>query len=340
MRSAYHALPSPDDPSLNIPTQIARLPLDPASIDALLDAETQCVRELKSPRAKALQAVGLESKAQRSEDCGSKRIRRCPDHHDQFEEQHRTCRLKTCSPCASRLAEERIVRFWDNQPYMRNLKNFHMIHIHAASRDEMPGKAEFQTFNSRISKWIKKFGDSRSGTGAISHLSIECLGSDTEHATLKQHRFRLGALILWWGELPAQAISSAPGCTEYSTEPASNLRNEVKNVLTIIPPKSHEICAQFELNTLGLRLIRSHGQMLKKDLLLDEDTLDIDPEALVAEEGNTATNAQQAPSTASKCCKKCGGALSEVSNWVDRYTPVSDLKRLTWTVMNNNPPPW
>lgn len=335
MQTACNTLPSPAEFDRLTANQFQSV----RDIEADLNAETECARELKSPRAKALMAVGLESKAWRDEICGSKRIRRCPNHPDQFEEQHRTCRLKTCSPCAPRLAEERIARFWDNQPYMRNLKHFYMIHIHAATQDEMPSKTDFQTFNDSISKWIKKHGDVRSGTGAISHVAFEGIGPDNEHSTLKQHRFRLGALILWWGELPIQALKTTLGCIEYSVEPASRLRDEVKRLLTIIPPKSYEVCAQFELNTQSLRLIRSHGQMLKKDLLLDEDTLQQVPEALVAEEGYTATNATQPASTPTKCCKKCSGPLSQVSNWIDRYTPTAELKNLTWTIINNNPSP-
>ena len=336
-------LPSLDDPSLNEPTITARAEFD---IMAGLE-DTQCVRELRTPRAKALLIAGLESKAWRAEICGSKRIQRCPTHPDQFEEQHRTCRLKTCAPCAPRLAEERIARFWDNQPYMRNLKQFQWVIIHRPTQQTFPTRDEIQDFNTAVSKWIKKFGDPRPGTGAISHLVIENIGGPAcENGTLDQYHFRLNMLILWWGELPAEAIAHdiAPGCVKYSVEKAADIRSAVRELLTIYPHKSHEICVQLEVETKDLRLIRTHGQMLKKDLLLDEDTFqlpaDSSTEALVAEEGDTATNAIVTTTTTKKCCKKCGGAFSEVSDWIDRYATPAEIKQVRWTIVNNSPPPW
>jgi len=335
-------LPSINDPSLDA-LQSCRAP-EPSheEIMAALESETQCVRQLRSPRAKALAAVGLDSKSWRSEDCGSKRIHRCPDHHDQFEEQHRTCRLKTCLECASRLAEERIARFWENQPYMRSLKHFHWIAIHEPIQDTMPSREQIQEYNTRVSKFIKHLGDPRPGTGAVSNVAIEALGVDASDAPLSHFRFRLGATIFWWGDISDRDLHDyAIGCLQHSVAPAADLSKAIRELLTIHPPRSHEVCAQIELVTQGLRLIRSHGQMLKKDLLLDEDTLELpaDAEALVAEECDTATNDQLKPVAPHKCCKKCGNALSEVSDWISRYAPAAELKQLKWTIMNNAPPP-
>jgi|SRR5579859_966489 len=334
------ALPLINDPSLDS-VQPCRAP-EPSHEEIMLalESETQSIWQPKSPFAKALFALGLESKSRRADECGSKRFFRCKDHPDQTEEQHRTCRLKTCHDCAPRLSEERITKFWDNQPYMRTLKQYHCIYMHLPSQDTVPSREEIQAFNQSISQWIKKFRDPRPGTGAISHVTIE-----TSDHGLDPGRFRLAARVLWWGELYFSALARgvAPGCNTHSVQPGGYIREGVKEVMSHRPPKSPETCAQIELVANNLRLIRSHGQMLKKDLLLDEDTLQVEDgvaaaEASVTEEVDTVTNASQKPITPRKCCKKCGNEMTEVSDWVSRYAPAAELKQLKWIIMNNAPP--
>ena len=290
--------------------------------------------QAKSPRGQHLVALGMERQAYRADSCKRYRAYRCPEHPDQIHKEVLSCMSRYCPNCAARLAQDRVERFWGKHPYMRRLPEFCHVVIRSQSYLDVPTPDQIREFSSSVSGWIESHADGRPGTGVVSHVNIYASKCKQHPGEPPYHT--LYADLFWWGKFSREFSVDAPGDVEYTIHLPEHMHKILEEVMAYTPPKEPEFQARYEHATQRMRLVRQHGKLSQpkegsEDTPLDASELVDTTTSLFAIDSNdNANNAFKPAKSSPICCKKCGNPLSEVSDWIDPYTPAIMLKDVKW----------
>lgn len=331
-----------NDPRLSAPIYLAVAPgiesMTPEEIEAGLAAQApERPPELHNPESRSLFALGLHDKAYRRSYCGATQYRRCHDHPEQMRKSVRTCMTRTCFSCILRQADVTTARLRKRHRNLFRVEKYSMIHITGAFFETVPSHDEILSWRESLSDILRDGLDPRPGTGALSQAIVEEVVCSRKH-------FRLVATVLWWGRLEEAtldslaAISSELTVTQHSP---STFYENFHEMLCYSPPTSPDDCALLEQSLEGIRMLRTQGQMMRKDILNPEDALDIAHEELIA--NGMADKCQpvppeSAPEAAPICCR-CHKPLAEVSEWVPAGRKVTDFDSLHWHLEQVPMPP-
>lgn len=305
--------------------------------DPLFDIPCLYVPELHNPESRALFALGLHDKAYRRSYCGATQYRRCQQHPDEMRKSVRTCMSRTCFSCIMRQADVATARLRKRHRNLFRVEKYSMIHIVGESFEQVPSHDEILAWRESISDIIREGLDPRPGTGALSYAVVEEVHCDRKH-------FMLAATILWWGRLEdatLDSLATVASGLEVTQHSPSTLYDNFHEMLCYTPPSSPEDCALLEQSLEGIRMLRTQGQMMRKDILCPEDALDIAHAELVAN-GMADKCLPVAPEyvpAPAPICSHCQKPLLEVSEWIPLGRKVTDFSTLSWHLEPSPTPP-
>lgn len=148
-------LPSPDDPSLNAPILTARAPLDLASLDAMLDAETQCVPPPPTTPEGKLAALLSEDRGHKLVNCRKGGIIfKYADGHRAWRPMF-PCNLTiACAHCAMEQADEQFSKYLGLDSLIAGL--FIRITVPLEIPDNISPKVPFDTLMKSLRRLLPK----------------------------------------------------------------------------------------------------------------------------------------------------------------------------------------
>jgi hypothetical protein len=314
MPTENHINIDPNDPRLDIPIQPPKL---------------------TNAHARSLYALGLYDKAMRRSYCGARQYRRCPEHHEHMRKIGRSCMLRTCDFCADRQVFTFSRRFRRRHAHLLKIAKYRLLLISGPVLDHIPSSEELESFADPIYAWLLQHLDPRPGTGAISNRVVEQLGDSRE--------YRITLRLIWYGTLTDRAIREAAefGKLDITSHAPGTLYSRLEDLLTYAPPTHPDDAALLEFSLQGIRMLRCHGQMMRKNLLNPEDALNLSEAEAELSVTNMTPNPPPPTDESSEnpplICGACGGGLTEVSEWVLPDQSVTDFESLSWR--REAPPP-
>lgn len=318
-------------------------PNDSRLTERLIPAEP----ELDNPIAAAVFAAGYPSRASRIEHCGEHKTQKCEDGH--ITRIHRFCGTRSCDGegCAPKYAEELVKRYQiDGEHAIKNSRagwyapRFTFVDFRFAC------EASYQAISTQVTEVINRI---------TSFEGLSRTDMKDQEAAIKKGRRKYphtlwtyaaglddaGLLVLRVLFLDAN-INPDILKNEFGAVSADVHIVPMKSILRFLPllfavaiPSSLTLRIQMELSFIGIRRIRSVGQIEQPDMeelfveegdgksFTDNSALADTEESVDTSEGKTRSTHPK-----HKLCPICNKKIVAESNWTSKYTPPQPLSRI------------